>query len=223
MIIVSSIFPRHINQEWQSKAVQSWMRFAKSYSLNTAMEIDQLSIYKEWITFIETDKTMEKLLGKSLIPINEMIDFAIEKDDDLMLINSDIFIAHLPELKSDGITILSRWDYTNTFDDAKMFEFGFDVVYIPKQFLRSFPPTIYGMGSTWWDYSYPYRALLNGILVYWPQGKSILHKLHPQHWSFDDWFYAAQYFKWEFKMDEYLRPEEVNVRILAEIKNRSIK
>lgn len=223
MIIISSIYNNHVNQEWQLQAVKSWHKFGKVISINPRSEIVGLKKIYEEVTFIDTEKTMEGLLGKRLVNINSLIDFAVNRNTDLLIVNSDIYIDALPEFKQDGITILSRWDYTNTFEDATMFEYGFDAFHIPKAYMKMYPPSMYGLGSCWVDYSLAYRYMVNGVSVYWPQGRYILHKAHPQHWNFDDWNYTGKYFKWEFKIDEHLRMEEVNIRFLAEIQQKAIK
>ncbi len=224
MLIITSISPRHKNKENQIAAIKSWRQYGEIFSLNKQEEINQINKQEyEGVTFLPTTRTIEQLFGIPRVNINAMVDLGIMHDEDILLINSDIIIARLPELKQDGITILSRWDYTSSFSDAIHFEHGFDAFYIPKEFLHLYPPSIYGMGSVFVDFSLPYRALINAVKVYWPQGKFIYHKTHELQWSFDEWERVGRFFQLEFNIDRHLQVEQFTPQILYEIKNRAIK
>lgn len=224
MLIITSISPRHKNKENQIAAIKSWQKYGNVFSMNRQDEINQIDKSEyPGIAFIPTTRTIEQLFGIPRVNINAMIDVGILHCEDILLVNSDVIIERLPELKQDGVTILSRWDYTTDFSDAIHFEFGFDIFYLPKEFLDKYPPTIYGMGSTWVDFSLVYRPLINGIKVYWPQGKFAYHKKHELQWNFDEWQRMGTFFKWEFNLDSYLQVEQIATQILADIKNRVIK
>ena len=220
MIIITSLSAGHSNKDNQHNAIKSWEGYGTCYSMNNANEISQLlPLYDDDnIRFIKTDRTVQQLIGKPLVSINAMIDFAIKKEEDLLLINSDILIAGLPEFKQDGITIFSRYDYTNSFDDARMFIYGFDIFHIPQHLLSIFPPSIYSLGCAWWDISLPYRCILNNIPVYYPKERYAYHKLHPTQYNMDEWNYIAEYFKWEFKLDKRLNGGQVATSIMNQIK-----
>lgn len=220
MIIVTSLSPKPEHAEKQQAAVKSWQNFGAGYSLNTREEVCNMGID---IPYIETDKTINGIVGKRLININAMLDFAVSEGDDLLLINSDIQLDSLPLFNNDGITILSRWDYTDSFEDARIFNNGFDVFFIPKQFLTLFPPSIYAMGAAWWDYWIPYRAMLAGVKVYWPQGKHAFHKIHPTQYSQDEWNYIGEYFRWEFNINKKLMIGQIATNILQHIQLNSIR
>lgn len=218
MIIITSLSPNHSNKENQVNAVKSWKQYGECYSMNNANEISQLEPLYNDIKFIKTDRTVQQLIGKPLISINAMIDYANEKGEDLLLINSDIVLTGLPEFKQDGITIFSRYDYTESVEDAKMFVYGFDTFFIPHEFLKIFPPSIYSLGCPWHDLATPYRAIINNIPVYYPSGRYAYHKLHPTQYNMDEWNYIAEYFKWEFKLDKRLNGGQVATTIMNKIK-----
>lgn len=222
MIIVTSLSPKPEHAEKQQAAIASWKEHGYRCSFNTESEIMACPI-TTGVEFIPTDKTINGIIGKKLININAIIELGVERDDDLLIINSDIILQSLPEFKQDGITILSRWDYTDSFDDAKIFHHGFDVFFIPKQFLTLFPPSIYAMGAAWWDYWIPYRAMLAGVKVYWPQGKHAFHKIHPTQYSQDEWNYIGEYFRWEFKINKKLMIGQIATNILQHIQLNSIR
>lgn len=218
MIIVSSIMPNNLNS---INAVKTWSTYGKVYSLNSELEIGKIDGYNG-VTFLSTHRIMI-WNNRTLVNINAMIDWAIQCDEDLLLINSDIIINNLPEFKNDGITILTRCDYTEKFEDGNLYEHGFDAWFFPKQFLKLFPQYIYCLGNVWHDYAWAYFALTNNIPVYWPQGKCIYHKMHNFQWDFDEWTMMAGFFKMYFKIDKYVSLEQLSINTLAEIKNRSIK
>lgn len=219
MIIITSLSAGHSNKDNQHNAIKSWEGYGERYSMNSENEIIQLEPLFNDVRFVKTDRTVQQLIGKPLVSINAMIDFANKKEKDLLLINSDIVLMGLPELRQDGITIFSRYDYADTFEAAKMFVYGFDVFHIPYRFLNSFPPSIYSLGCAWWDLSLPYRCILNNIPVYYPEGRYAYHKLHPTQYNTDEWNYIAEYFKWEFKLDKRLNGGQVATIIMNIIKS----
>lgn len=223
MIIVTSLSPGHANVDNQATAIESWQQFGKCYSLNNPMEVNKLKDLYRGIEFVETHKTVQVLIKKPMVCINAMIDFAIAKDEDLLLTNSDIIITKLPELKQDGITMISRYDYMESFEDAKIFSAGFDVFFIPKKFLKVFPTSIYAMGVSWWDYFIPFRAMEAKVPVYWPQGKYALHKWHETQYDYKEWCYIGDYFKLEFNWDKQMDNPKIATAALLKIQTQSIK
>ena len=223
MIVVSSISPKHSNGSNQQNAIDSWNKYGLCFSLNTEKETEVLSDNYTGISFIETHKTLETVFGKPFISINSIIDFAIQKNDDLLIVNSDIVINELPPLKTDGMSFFSRYDYTDHWGDAKMFQAGFDVYFIPKELLKIFYPSVYAMGVAFWDYWIIMVCINKGIPVYWPQGKYAYHKIHPTQYSVEEWLYIGAYFKWEFKVHNEVNIGQMATHFLNLIKEKAIK
>ena len=222
MIIATSLSPKHSNAANQQSAVDSWQQFGECVSFNTESERTEVSHIKG-IDIVVTHKTVNGIIGKKLININAMIDYAISMNDDLMLINSDIILSSLPGFNGSGITMLSRHDYTSTFDDGKMFAAGFDVFYIPKRHLHILPPSIYAMGVAWWDYWIPYQAIKAKVPVFWPQGKYAYHKLHHTQYSHDEWLYIGEYFRWQFKLGKHFNIGQIAAKALSFIQSNTIR
>jgi hypothetical protein len=222
MIIVTSLSPNHSNKENQINAIESWKQYGPCYSMNNGKEREQLESLYNGINFIKTERTLQQLIGKPLVNINAMIDYAKDSYNDLLLINSDIILSSLPDLKEDGITIFSRYDYSESFEDAKMFEAGFDAFFVPYKFLNIFPPTIYGMGNCFWDHSIPYRAIINNIPVYWHLSKNAFHKIHKAQYDYKEWEYMGEFFKLEFKLNKQWPIPKVTTTILPIIKSNLI-
>jgi hypothetical protein len=220
MNIITSISTNHKNSDQQLTALKSWQPHGKCYSLNSEKEI---SILKNQgyggVEFVQTDRIIEHYIGKPLVSINAIIDFAKSLEGDLLLINSDILLIGLPELKQDGITIFSRYDYTNTFEDAKMFPHGFDVFHIPKQFLNIFPPSIYGLGATHWDHSIPFHVMVKNIPLYSPKERYAYHKIHEIQYNIRQWEYIGEFFRWEFKFQKQLLIGQIATMAMQRINN----
>lgn len=218
MIIVTSISPGHANKDSQEIAIESWQGKGKCFSINELREWSSMTSCGK-IILIPTNKTIEYFVGKPLVCICAMIDFAESENEDLLLINSDIILQDiLPELKQDGVTIFSRYD----FDTGVKFEYGFDVFYIPKKFLKLFPPTIYAMGVAFWDYWLPKHCIRLGIPLYYPEGKYAFHKAHQTQYSITEWEYIGEFFRWEFKYPKHLTIPQVATQALNEIKSKLI-
>lgn len=224
MIIVTSISPKHSNANQQQLAIDSWNKLGYDcYSLNCKREISFLEKEYNGVTFIETDKTMESIYGKPVVNINAFFEFAKGRMDDLLLINSDIHLRSLPEFKMDGITIMSRYDYEEGFDNSKIFSAGWDVFHIPFNFLSVFPPSMYALGVAFHDYSSPYRCILKNIPVYWPQQKHAFHKIHKTQYDYEEWFRVGEMFKWEHKIDPRTTIPQIATHYLNIIKSTAIK
>lgn len=220
MIIATSLSPNHPCDINQLRALQSWQDYGDIYSLNHPDEIDVLDY--DNVLFISIDRTVKLLFKKPLININSFFDFALTQGEDLLIINSDIILDHLPEFRKDGITVLSRYDYTDSFEDAILFESGFDAFFIPKQFLNWFPPSIYAMGAAWWDYWIPKWAIIQNIPLYYPQGRFAYHKIHPTQYDIAEWLRMGEYFKLEFIVYTSLTIPQIASQTLSKIKEHFI-
>lgn len=220
MIIVTSLSKNHKNSDQQHLAIASWNKHGKCYSLNCESEIEELKSegYSD-IEFISTNRTIEYYAGKPLVSISGIIDFAKSLDEDLLLINSDIVLSGLPELKQDGITIFSRYNYTDTLEDAKMFIHGFDVFYLPQNHLKIFPPSIYGLGATHWDHSLPFHAITKNIPIYSPNERYAYHKIHEIQYDIRQWEYMGEFFRWEFKFQKHLLIGQIATMAMQRINN----
>jgi len=190
--------------------------------MNTAAEIEVLQKEYRNIELVETKKTVYPLLTKKLVNINALIELAAELDDSLLIINSDIIIKELPELKQDGITILSRYDYEEDMEESSMFIWGFDGFFIPKHFLNIFPPSVYALGACFFDLSIPLRAIQSGVPVYYPKGKFIFHKKHEAQWSMPEWERMGRYFIWEYNFDNKMTCGQVATAAMNTIRTKMI-
>lgn len=214
MIIVTSLSPNHSCNSNQHNAIASWKQYGDCYSLNNPNEIDKLKEYD--IELIPTGRTLHPVLQKYLININSILDFS--PANDLLYLNSDIILKNLPPLKQDGVTLMSRYDYTDDINQVTMFPHGFDAFYIPKQFLNEFPPSIYALGAAWHDYWIPKWCIVKGIPLYYPAGKFAFHKVHPVQYSHTEWLRIGEYFRWEFQLPRELTIPQIATKTINEIR-----
>lgn len=225
MVIVTSLAPKHENSINQHRALESWKKFStNTYSLNHISEIKALQEQQYDISIIPTKPgdTVEELFGKPLVKINALLNFAIEQDKDLLIINSDIILSDLPELKQDGITIFTRYDFKEDINDSVAFPHGFDAFFIPKKFLNIFPQSVFALGLCFHDYFTPLHCIIRNIPVYYPSGKYCFHQLHDAP-SMVMWEKLGQYFKKEFKYPESYSIGQVNTESLKMIREACVK
>ena len=229
MLILTSLSPNHHNKELQIDCVKSWMPYGEVWSLNTQKEIDIIGQENyPGVKMLPTDKTMEHLFGKSLVNISAFFDIAKIHREDLFIINSDIHVKDLPELRQDGVTVFSRYDYRDTMDQSLLFKNGFDAFYIPERFLKLYPPSLYAMGSVFWDFNVPYRMILNNVPLYYPKGRHLFHKWHQNQYSYAEWLWLGELFAWEHRLGKEKRfgkeqiVQQICTETLALIKSKLI-
>ena len=70
------------------------------------------------IKFVETEQTFQFQDGKPLVNIHAMIEYA---KTDLLIVNSDIIIKDLPELKQDGRVIYENFFFALSKSSALSF------------------------------------------------------------------------------------------------------
>lgn len=229
MIIVTSISPSHKNKQLQIPAINSWCKFGKCYSLNEGNEVDKFIKEEEQsgveygVLFVPTHRTIEYYVGRPLVSINAIIDFAKDKMDDLLIVNSDIIISRLPTFRNDGVTMMSRYDYTDDMNASKLFDNGWDVFYIPRHLLYIFPPSIYGLGAAFWDFWLPYHCMLKGVPIYYPPGKFAFHKIHETQYDYKEWIRLGEHFRTDFRQDKKLSIEHMTTMAHVAIKSRLIR
>lgn len=219
MLILTSLSPNHCNKELQVDCVKSWLPHGEVWALNTQNEIDLIG--KEnypGVKMLPTGYTMESLFGKSLVNISAFFNIGKLHRKDVLIINSDILIEDLPELKQDGITVFSRYDYHETKDQSLLFKNGFDAFFIPEKFLHLYPPSLYAQGSCFWDFAVPYVFLINNVPLYYPKRRHMFHKWHHNQYSYAEWLYVGELFIWQFRLGREKRfgKEQIIQQVCAE-------
>lgn len=193
-MIITSLAPAHKNKENQLKAIESWKKLdSRIVSVNHASEIKVLKAEYD-VEFIEPKVTGWDLFGKHYIPASELIKIA-GKNGGALIVNSDIIVKALPELKSNPI-IFNRYDFTDKMENAQFFKSGFDAFYLKEEHCN-LPDTRLCLGQCHWDYWLPYMLMQKGFSIERPVHPYIYHKKHELQYSFDNWKKTAKVFGYE--------------------------
>lgn len=214
MIFVTSISPYHINENSQKEAVESWHKLGvRVYSLNSRNELLKIKSDYPLVTFIETTQTRENLFGKPVVSINALIDFASDcKDNEdglITIINSDIIIEdnkekleRFKELSDKGFVFVSRWNYTDSFENSVQEKYGIDMFAFHRRIATVFPDNpVFSMGQCYWDYWLPFHATRNNIKLFYIGEKWCYHKSHRRQWSISNWTICASAFQRENRIN----------------------
>lgn len=230
LVAYTSISPSHKNIQNQLVAVNKINELGISLlSFNHESELAELKKdYPDFIKFIESTRTSERMFGKPCVMISEMIDHFIKSDSDLMMIiNSDVvlscdkeFIDKIKSISEICVPIAHRNDYSEAISNSKEYSFGFDVFFISKAYAKIFPQSLYSMGQTWWDYWIPYTCIKSGVDVAIIKNKFAFHKEHKVQYKSEDWTKMTQYFMWENNIKE-VDLQRVNDKTREEIIKKS--
>lgn len=212
----TSISPKHILPEAQSRAIASWEALElKVHSFNHPSEVAKLKWDYPTVNFIETVRTQEAALGKPYVLINAFLDwFKLNAPDEVvMLLNSDIVLAGEPRLlqkvvakASLGMVAIRRCD----MQSGHPYVAGLDGFVFSTRFLNIYPQAIFCLGQTWWDYWFPFHALQNGIPMWLVDKGFAKHEAHNAQYSQEQHARMERYFIWENE-DKLKKHSSVNV------------
>lgn len=217
MICITSISPKHYNNEIQFKAIKSWVDSGFTVvSMNSPEEVKLLEKFYQDVKFVKTHRTLEKTYGRPLVSINALMDFAKEQNDPhICLVNSDIEIFlsgtqidSIIEKMNDTVLISNRLDYDDNYTGVK-YKAGFDVFFIHQKYLGFFPQSMHAMGMTFWDYWVPYTATKAFINVQIIQDLFAFHKKHPFQYHHDHWQQSGQFFLWQSRLYQFSDTNEI--------------
>lgn len=197
MIALTSIAPKHINEDIQEICVASWIELnIDVYSFNSKEEIDILQKKFPLVNFIEVQLYNRKC------KIDSLLDFARNSSEDsFVIINSDIilydttnYMDKIKRVLPNEAVIVKRRDFINNVNKNKLFVDGIDVFFIHKNYLNVFPKTNFVLGECWHDYQTPYALIQNGIGVYMITDKFAYHRMHNSQYSIPLWKEYAKHF-----------------------------
>lgn len=204
MIFCTSLSPSHKNKDVQQTAVDSWSKFGKVYSFNSAEEIIKLK-YKG-VKFIETERTMQHTFKKPYVSVSAIIDWAKKKNDDICIINSDIelicsdsLMEKIKKALKTSLVLANRNDYDTDKKKSETYLRGLDVFFLSKKHLDIYPQSTLCLGQCHFDYWIPYKAIFAKVPVIILQNKIALHKKHSVQYSYANWLQTAKTFAAENK------------------------
>lgn len=183
--LVTSFIPRPLKV--QTTALKSWKKlgFRVMAVQSSQDDILQLNrIYPE-VDFWSSCK------GKGDNPkIKDIMEKAAQKTNDshFVFTNSDIEFTSklvLPRIQEKTLGIGVRSNYSDDKTAFKPERWGFDVFVVPTTLANSLPDerNYSTIGKPWWDYWFPYHALVNGYSVQEVGRHQLLHQRHPLRWS----------------------------------------
>lgn len=205
MYALTSISPKHTNNDIQLKAIESWIDLGmKVFSFNTPNEVELLQDKYKNVTFITTYRTAESTFVKPYVYVNAILDWAKEqKYNHFCIINSDIelktdkdTIDRIKKYMEDNIVMCNRVNYDNDYQ-GNLFLDGIDVFFIHRKYLNLYPQSMYTLGNTHWDYWIPYTATQKGIQVIFVKQDIAYHKNHAAQYNQDAWLKMGRFFQWE--------------------------
>lgn len=218
MVCITSISPKHHNNDIQLKAVQSWQSLGLNVvSVNSKSECEYLAPNYPGVRFVETNRTMELTYSKPLIGLNTIMDWCkMQQEDNYCIINSDIelktdsdTIERIKLQMNDNIVLANRLNYSSDHSQGQLFLAGIDVFFIQKKFMYIYPQSVFALGQCFWDYWIPYTAIHNNIPVKFIKQNIAYHKEHPAQYSSDAWQKIGRYFQWETNLYQFNTTKEV--------------
>lgn len=187
--------------------MKSWTDHGyKVYSLNSSSEIQLLQPMYPFITFIPDTQSLqnEKMYGKPYISIASFFDFGQTLPDQVVaLVNSDIQLKYNKAVLDNieqtvskgGFVIGKRYNYSRTYQDARIEGAGVDFFVLNRDHLPLLPRTYqFVMGQCWWDYWLPTVISDLKIPTYKINHPLLYHKKHPLQWSQKLWHELADLF-----------------------------
>ena len=185
--VATSLMPRRL--EVQRAAVTSWRALGfEVLSVNVADEIRALAPSFPDIRFVEPAATAERLCGRPMIPIDELMTALEATGRDICgIVNSDIVIGDDPafrraiEREAGGSLVFGhRVDVPSLESPAgKTFTGGYDFFFFEPSAIPCFTGTGLVLGMPWWDFWPPIAARLAGLAVKRLEAPMVRHQTHP--------------------------------------------
>jgi len=209
MVAVTSISPKHRNNDIQAIAVKSWIDFGLTvYSFNEPKECEELKPKYPDVIFVPTMRTMQWVFSKPYVSISAIFDYFKYKKSDILLINSDIVIKtdinliQIEEKLKDCLILANRINHNGDYKGVKYLQ-GIDAFFIPYRLLFLYPETLFCLGQCHFDYMIPYQAIRDGYDVYFLENDFIYHLEHPVQYSRDNWMKTGEHFKWIYNLVQF--------------------
>ena len=198
MVVFTTISPNF--NERETKAMDSWCKKFKVYSINTKEEIEKIKdVYKD-VNFVETLDVCD-ISGKKMIKLNAILNqIKLLNPEISCIVNSDIILNEninfdeklLNKYLEEGILIGSRLDIEN--DKIEKFEEGYDIFIFKSKFIDMLFNEKYVVGMPWFDYWIPCSFLFSGKKVFHIEDDLFYHV---KHWNDRDeeiWIKFGEYF-----------------------------
>lgn len=201
MNFFTSIAPKHHHEGRQSECIATWQKYGQVFSINNALECENLKSIYPTVTFIETTDTHEERFGKPYVGLNAILK-AMRENGGGVLINSDIEITpdemkwnKAVEMSKDKskIVYLHRYNYDGERWRGDIYKDGVDVFFLYPEHLDALPETQYCLGQCYFDIWIPWYLMLKQFKAQTTIVPIAFHKNHPAQYRAEDWDYFGQY------------------------------
>jgi hypothetical protein len=155
--IVTSVAPRNI--EKQRLAIKSWIDLGfHVVSINTAQEVEIISVQMPEIEFHVVQSDGASLFGKPFIFLNDVFDYFRKSDTPVCgIVNSDIhlktdpgFLDFLHAETRESLIFGSRVETKSPGStEGSIYKLGFDYFFFDRSILSIFPDEIFCLGMPW--------------------------------------------------------------------------
>ncbi len=198
VIITSlSLLPHHIAV--QSTCLNSWKRAGFTiHCKNRKSEVARLKhLYPQVSGWHECEK-VQKEYAKPTQSIHALIQTAVEIDQTVLLVNSDIEIHGKQQVVRDaigsGVLVGIRHDYDSDKRYAVRFAWGLDAFSFTPSQAKRLPYLPFGIGKPVWDYWLPQHWRSIGMPMNFIGEPFFFHKKHKLNWSEAEWLMGAEWF-----------------------------
>ena len=198
---LTSLSPAEGNVPLIRECIQSWRKAGlQVQAFNHPAEIDRLAALYD-VDFVPVTETSAAIFGKHLVPIKAMLDWAVEKNAPILLINSDINLRlaewelkRLRWLSAGGLFYFVRYNHDGNPGRPVRETYGIDAFLFHGRDLPPTPPSFLSMGQPFWDYWIPHLFAMHNRPIFTPVFPAALHRNHPHQWSWENWLRCAHEF-----------------------------
>jgi len=185
-VAVTSLSPSTDRIDRQTECLDTWKAFGLTIvSVNSASEVAELqSVYPQVDSWVSSE-------GEDAPRINELLNVAIDRDQPILIINSDIEIrgeqsSLLDAITPGHMTCGVRYNYDETWWKCKREPWGIDVFYIEPEFAKIFPRLPMRIGKPVWDYWLQIHADRNQVPSRYIGYGLFFHRDHVVNWTKND-------------------------------------
>jgi len=188
--LCTSLSPQRERQTVQMEALISWVRHGFAVcSLNAPAEIAVLADFGSVCELVPFMPGPRDAQGRALVPVAKLLELSFDRNqgNQAWLLNSDLILDGGPEVigpvgESD-VVLIPRWDLDTGNRSAVSNPWGWDGVVLGKNLRGLFTNPRFMLGTPWWDYWVPFRALSRGFAVHCLVRRWAVHPVHPERWN----------------------------------------
>ncbi len=182
-VAVTSLSPSADRTARQRECLATWKAFGLSIvAVQSPAEIVAMQdLYPQVDDWVASD-------GEGAPRINELLNVAIDRDQPILIVNSDIEIRGAQSSLLDAITPGNmtsgvRHNYDRNWWQGKRERWGIDAFYVEPEAAKTFPLVDLRIGKPAWDYWVPFHCDRHGIASRWIGYGLFFHANHNQTWS----------------------------------------